>query len=792
MPRKDKKRDKRYVATAEEIIAQNKAIAEEEKKRKKEESAKQKKINEEYLSNREKNRAVFERNFKLSERKFIEKAKENGWYFKNSERKKGVIGDETALSNIYRVASNSGNPKLREICEKIISTPADTFEKRNSLMSEIKTGIEAVLKEGKIETLDKFKLVDVTEKAKGNFSEFEFSYVKDQIDAVRRKREEERLEKERHQTEKAAFSEQLLANGWSKKDEKMINAIFEIYYHEKVFLEKQGAGKDRETKISQQVEMMKNTTLDSKYPATHKQQLIAGFKSNVNKSFFVDLMGEFNSQESYLGTRDKAARNKEANEMALKGVKDAFADPQVIYGPAKKPSGRSFVSSLLDKDEKARDKEIEEKARREAAEKKVQAKKERLEKLQATDRKHVKDTKTLAGNLDKKIDKVDYFLFGQGSPEFDTMKKSIKDLTLFSREKYNAKQDNKLTTKEEAELLNRQYKAIRDIKGYLDHKKKDFEEDPARKNDAGNQKREQKRIVAAVDMLKDLEEAYAKNVKRLYEKEQAMRDKLKERLEAEAKVLEDPKTSQERYMQSLAIVTDMVNNLDGNKWFNPDPSRKEAFLETHMQDVKREYTNKYVKELIGAKEAPHLAPIKEGYKHIYGDVDDLKNSTDGKRLTLKDIYDIKMKTTPDYLMDVPMPKTMAGNAIQKEANQYGKDLFSVQTKTMTGRTDLYTKEDKDIVIKVVEGAQKKKKDTGAEFEKYNAAYQSVKQAKTLEKIEEGFRVEPAAVGKKAKDFSGRANVGDKLGMKDAKKGTKAKDDNTIVDQKTQIRKGPKM
>ena len=324
----------------------------------------------------------------------------------------------------------------------------------------------------------------------------------------------------------------------------------------------------------------------------------------------------------------------------------------------------------------------------------VQLKNEAKMKRVEEDKAFVKDINKMAKELSENIDKVDFNLLGNGSPEFRQMKEAIKDLEKFAKEKVKAGK-NGIALDREAELLEKQYKAIQATKAYLDHKQKDFNEDPNRRNDKSRQKREQPRIMNAVNTLKKLENAFEVSRDRLHDRQQLLREKLSRRLEGEKKRLENAKDDN-AYLKSLAICTDMVKNLNGDRWTIRNPENAKDTITNLYNEANYEYTNANVKQLMMAKDSGTKNAFREGYNRVYG------IEKNDKKLTVDDIWKIQ-----DVPKEVTRPQLKSGEQIMAEVTDYRKNLFSLQTKNKTGRHDLYNAQDMETVDKQMEKAKQK-------------------------------------------------------------------------------------
>ena len=322
----------------------------------------------------------------------------------------------------------------------------------------------------------------------------------------------------------------------------------------------------------------------------------------------------------------------------------------------------------------------------------------------AEDKKFLKDLGKAVADLDKKIDKVDYNLFGKGSQQFDEMKNSIKALKTYAEKELKMEND-KIDLGKEAKLYEKQYMAAQKIRAYLDHKQDDFNKESDRRNDKGRQKREQKRIVASVEMLKDLEKSMAITEKRIYEGQLKWRDNLQKRLENEQKKLEDPKISDKEYLNSLAICTDLVNRVNGNMWYNRNPENAYTFAKLRHQDYGVTYTNAYVKELLGAKSSDGSKALAEGYNRIYPDPEKPK-PVSNKRLTLEDVW--KIQGHPKNVD----PLVRNTDEFSKEVEGYQKNLFSYQTKVATNHKELFNAQDRQIEEQMQRAAQPKQAKAG--------------------------------------------------------------------------------
>ncbi len=416
-----------------------------------------------------------------------------------------------------------------------------------------------------------------------------------------------------------------------------------------------------------------------------------------------------------------------------------------------------------------------------------------------TDKKNITGVEKTAARLKSKVDQVDFNMFGLGSSEFRMMKNAVHDLARFSTERYGGP-DSVVSLADDAALLSKQEKTIQAIKRYLARKEQDFAEDPNRKDSKKRQKREQKRIFAAVDMLKDLEADYARNLERVNKKVENIRENLRINLEEAALKMEDPQLSNPEYLNQLALVTDMVNKYNGMKWKCTDHEKMAEFLAQRQDEAKAAYEAGDAKKMIDKEmTSGRMEALREGYRHIYGiEGDPNPIKPDGQRLTLQDVFRIQKDTTAGYKTEIQLPVSKSVGEIVSEADTFGKNLFSVQTKIKTNREDLFTN-DEFIGIRNYVSHSKSMNDFEPDFEMYNRAYEranALRRAEKVKNIEEGFRTEKVTVKKPTADYSGNLDVKGKLDAdgkgKAAPEGQKGKktsvDDTNVIDRKTQARK----
>ena len=318
------------------------------------------------------------------------------------------------------------------------------------------------------------------------------------------------------------------------------------------------------------------------------------------------------------------------------------------------------------------------------------------------DKEFVTVTEERSQKLNSMIETIDFNLLGQGSDQFTEMKNAIKDLTRYSNEFIKASDKDGLGIDREALLLEKQYEASKAVKAYLEHKQKDFDDDPERRNSKGRQKREQKRIYGAIEILDELEHAMKQSSKRLYDKERELRSNLMERLKNEQKILEDPNISDKEYLESLAKTVDMVKNLDGSKWLNRNPENRSLYSELHNHNVNLIYSDELVKSILDAKSSPANKALQEGYRKIHGDADNPGYKPDGKRLTLEDVWKIQgaQKEIEPFVV-------RKSDQIKEEMDEYRKNLLSLQVKQKLGFTK-YNAQDTEIIERQRELEQQKR------------------------------------------------------------------------------------
>jgi hypothetical protein len=165
----------------------------------------------------------------------------------------------------------------------------------------------------------------------------------------------------------------------------------------------------------------------------------------------------------------------------------------------------------------------------------------------------------------KKIKKVDFKMLGAGSKEFDRIVEELEELKYANIDFKNPDGGPDLVHLKYAH--DRELSLIAKLRDYLDHKSEQFSKDPKRRDDPSNQKREQPRIKAVMEILEDVMSAnYEKKaiISEIYQDQ--YRTELENNLAAEDHLRDNNGMGGKDYIVSVYKSLNMIRNLDGQKW----------------------------------------------------------------------------------------------------------------------------------------------------------------------------------------------------------------------------------
>ena len=184
----------------------------------------------------------------------------------------------------------------------------------------------------------------------------------------------------------------------------------------------------------------------------------------------------------------------------------------------------------------------------------------------------------------KAMKKVDYFMFGKSSDEFNEMMESVSQL----KEQMDRMTDYSDTPNADrlAVFGDLVAKSTDKIIGYLNKKQDDFDKDGTRRDSKDKQTREQNRIQTAIESYEKLIGIY-KQTKKTFEDEYipGIKEKIKEELASEEKVRSNPDISLNKYKASVAKSFFLVGLERGNTLNMPETRSMKDYVE-RMSDYK--------------------------------------------------------------------------------------------------------------------------------------------------------------------------------------------------------------
>ena len=248
-----------------------------------------------------------------------------------------------------------------------------------------------------------------------------------------------------------------------------------------------------------------------------------------------------------------------------------------------------------------------------------EAEKQRIEKLAAEKRSNIeykasldaRDIVKFSRGFERKVNSVDYFLFGKGSEEFKEMKEKVVELRKYA-EAISQLGEN-IKTEHLAVYYDKLNETMNYVKRYVDHKEDEIRKNPGRVTDPDKQAREQPRIKTSIKLLEDMETLYQKGVltvtrETYQETERRIQDKL--RIEQDVRL--EKRKDEEDFLESAGKTIRSLGILNSPEWSKPGDS-----LTDFLRKMKKETDN---------------AVSNQGFfgdKGVY-DTEDMVNLAEGK------------------------------------------------------------------------------------------------------------------------------------------------------------------
>jgi hypothetical protein len=284
-------------------------------------------------------------------------------------------------------------------------------------------------------------------------------------------------------------------------------------------------------------------------------------------------------------------------------------------------------------------------------------------------------------NLYKKLDKVDYFMFGKSSPEFNRMMKAMKDLknkvdTLADRRtEHPSLDDMTIIEKHTANTLNK-------IEEYLQHKHQDFKDDGTRRDSENSQKREQPRIKTSIELFEKLKQIESRNIRAV---EKTVKPIVNKFMINKLKIEQDKRANND--LSAAQYRDSVITSLYYIQFADSGYKTRGGVTDF----------DKYQKRLVNTIEKP---PTHEGLKSMYRNSKDLQQIVQSvmphknKNVQLPD----KLVTTADLVKEYK-EKVKQVAMEQKTGNKmdyYKQELYSRQTNQKLGINQNQNKTQKNL------------------------------------------------------------------------------------------------
>ena len=267
------------------------------------------------------------------------------------------------------------------------------------------------------------------------------------------------------------------------------------------------------------------------------------------------------------------------------------------------------------------------------------------------------------------VKNVDFNMLGKGSPEFNGMKTSLKNLKDYARSE----------SFDPAHYYDLQKKAMNSVNAYLEKKQRDIDSDRSRLNDPKKQKREQPRIHTATQILEELEKSYKKGRNAVIENE---RDRAKTyclmALEKESYVMKNGDLKPTELVSALTVSARMVSVMnDPESELNRLPDENESLMQ-YKSNLRFNNTPQFTDMRTNSGEE-----LKYGGKYIFNSI--VKDINGG--MSKEQAYSVenvkakameKNRFTQEPAIDTGLDKSKYKTS--DRVNNYKNKLFSDATK----------------------------------------------------------------------------------------------------------------
>lgn len=425
-----------------------------------------------YIANIENNNKSFDDRYGMNKEAFIEKAKANGWV---------MPADSMVMGYMYELCRNSANPEMLELFDKVLNTSLKSVQERNKMAEEIYSVSKKMnnLVRGKDAiTLDnlKYRLDRKTKEKK--YNESLESYKKNkQIDENQKK-----------------YQEALIANGWNQVS---ANKLGTTYYRLANELSAYNI------QLDEAMAILTSKKIDKNNPASDIYQLLDKFSAKLYENENVE---KFKIKFSEAVKNIKKAYKEQYSKEQLKIKKEEFdADKKALKNNKPVSNKNKNAEDVLN------NKNTENLAEKAIKQEKIDEKKEKLQAEADIAFPLVKKSQLVknAKDMYNMIKKVDFNLFGKGSPQFNEMRDALKEWKEFAETNLFEVNNGYTSSEDLAKYLDMQKNCLNKVRAYVDYKKGQLLGHPERVNDRDKQAHEQPRVSSALSVLEKMEHTYA-------------------------------------------------------------------------------------------------------------------------------------------------------------------------------------------------------------------------------------------------------------------------------------------
>ncbi len=318
------------------------------------------------------------------------------------------------------------------------------------------------------------------------------------------------------------------------------------------------------------------------------------------------------------------------------------------------------------------------------------------------------------------IKKVDYNLMGKGSQEFRDMKASLEYLSALPKVDYHNGGELNLDN-----YCVAQSDAIHKIEEYLKHKQVQMDAEPGRLEDPKRQKREQPRIHAAVKILNYLKHSYEQNREILSRKHQ---EKFREEAAKkwESKLSDSLRSAKNdiQYMGAVLEAVDYAGHLDGRNLSirqNETVTEYNERLNDMFSEIGKKDSHKLLSEFNANDKGTNPSIVKDAVRRFKGgeftNLSGEKVQYPGKqKIGLNWIMNARTEVDKGYTKYAkPYYTEKLAYDIDRHTKSYEKKLFSSVTRDKIREADRKAAEKKMAAeqkkLEKIKASEKKKNST---------------------------------------------------------------------------------